>query len=142
MKKGLVIDTNKLLSALITPKGKTASQIISLSSKYQLFACHYLYIEIFHHKEKILKLSKLPEPELLELLLGILNRIDFVSEIHIAPSIWLKAESLTSGKDLDDTAHVALAIHLNLPLWSGDEKLKKHLISQNFDLIFENTPNL
>jgi predicted nucleic acid-binding protein len=135
--KGLVIDTNKLMSALITPKGKTASKILEISKKQQIFACHFLYIEIFHHKEKILKASKLSEAELLELMLGLLNRIDFVSEIHISNEIWKAAELFCIEKDPDDTPHVALSLHLNLPLWSGDEKLKNHLKQKGFDLIFE-----
>ena len=138
--RGVVIDTNKLMSALITPKGKTAAQIIEISKLHQIFACHFLYIEVFHHKEKILKASKLPEPDLLELMLGLLNRIDFVSEIHIAADIWQKAEQLCKAIDPNDTPHIALALHLNLPLWTGDEKLKTHLRNQGFDLIFEVEP--
>lgn len=135
--KKLVIDTNKLISALISPKGRTAERLIELAQEYSIFACHYLYIEIFNHKNKILKASKLEEAELLELLLGLFNRITFVSEIHILESDWKKAESLCIEIDPKDIPHVALCIHLDCLFWTGDQKMINHLKSKGFDKILE-----
>lgn len=135
--KDLVIDTNKLISALISPNGRTAEKIIELSSQFRLNACHFLYVEIFAHKNKILKASKLTEPELLELMLGVFNKITFVSEIHITKEDWQMATLLCEEKDPKDIPHIALSLFLKCELWTGDEKLKKHLISKGFADVYE-----
>ena len=135
--KNLVVDTNKLISALISPKGRTAEKIIELSNQYILSACHFLYIEIFSHKDKILKASMLKEAELLELMIGVFNKITFISEIHIEKKNWDKAKELCEEKDIKDIPHVALSLQLGCDLWSGDEKLKRHLEKKGFDKIFE-----
>ncbi|CAN1544670.1 PIN_VapC-like domain containing protein [Spirosomataceae bacterium] len=88
--KDLVIDTNKLISALISPNVRTAEKIIELSEQFRLNACHFLYIEIFSYNDKILNASRPSEPEHLELMVGIFNRITFVSEIHISSEDWHK----------------------------------------------------
>ncbi len=134
--KKLVIDTNKLISALISPHGRSAEKIIELSKEFQLCCCHFLYVEIFSHKEKILKASKLEEPELLEMMIGLFNKITFISEIHIEDVNWQSAHDFCYEKDPKDIPLIALALHLDCPVWSGDEKLKKHLISKGFDKIF------
>jgi predicted nucleic acid-binding protein len=142
MTNELIVDTNILMSALITPQGRMFNHIIDISKKKHLFASHYVYIEIFHHKEKILKLNKLPESDLLELMLGLLNRIDFVSEEHISKEIWEKAYYFTKDIDLKDISHVALAIFKNAPLWTGDRRLTDHLRTKGFNLIFSLADNL
>jgi predicted nucleic acid-binding protein len=70
-------------------------------------------------------------------MVGIFNRITFVSEIHISSEDWHKAGLLCEEKDPKDIPHVALSLFLNCQLWSGDEKLKKHLINKGYDSIFE-----
>lgn len=135
--KKLVIDTNKLISALISPHGRTAEKIVELSKEFQLCCCHFLYVEIFSHKEKILKASKLEEAEFLELMLGLLNKLRFISGMHIEESNWKLASDFCIEKDPKDIPHIALALHLDCPIWSGDEKLKKHLQFKGFKKIFD-----
>ena len=104
---------------------------------HQLFACHFLYIEVFKYKEKILKASKIPEPEFLELLHGLLNKITFISEIHIDKNIWEEASNLCSEIDEKDTSHIALSLYLKAKIWTGDTKLTKKLIQKSFNSFFD-----
>lgn len=56
-----------------------------------------------------------------------------VSEKSIHKSHWLKAEELTQDVDQDDVAFVALALHLDAFLWTGDKKLVKGLLKGGFE---------
>lgn len=131
----LVVDTNIVMSALMTPEGRIGKTILDISNKVQLIACHYLYVELFHHKDKILKINKMPESDFLELLLHLLNRFEFISEERIPSEHWQQAIHLVADIDPKDTAHVALALHLNAPLWTGDQTLITGLRAKGFALV-------
>lgn len=116
----LVVDANILMSALITQQGKVAVTLLDVSEQFQLISCHFLYIELFKHKEKLVKLSRLPEADFLEYLLGILNRIEFLSE-SLLPDVCInQARELVADVDPRDVYYVALALHQNARLWTGD----------------------
>lgn len=141
-KEIIVVDTNTLMSALITPQGRIGRGIFSVAKEFELIACHYLYVEIFHHKEKILKANKLPENDFLELLLYVLNQIEFINEQHILPTHWQKAHDLVADIDAKDQPHVALALHSGGLIWTGDQPLKKGLIEKGFTQFFNAAPYL
>lgn len=102
----------------------------------EIFAPNFLTFEIFNHKEKILKYSKLNENELLELIYLTFEHINFVPNEIISSSNKTKAYNLCKNVDLNDVPFVALSLELNYPLFSGDKKLINHLKNQKFDLIF------
>ena len=131
----LVIDTNIMMSALITPQGRVGRSILEVAKQSRLMACHHMYVELFHHKEKILKSNKLTESDFLELLLHLLNKCEFVNEERIAPDCWQRADQLVNDIDPKDTPFIALALHLNAPLWTGDRKLADGLRAKNFPLL-------
>lgn len=133
----VVIDTNILMSALITPHGRIGRAIFNVARDFRLVACHYLYVEIFHHKEKILKANKMPENDFLELLLYVLNQIEFYNEQRISPENWQKATDLVHDIDPKDIAHIALTIHHDALIWTGDQPLKKGLIAKGFNNFFD-----
>jgi predicted nucleic acid-binding protein len=71
----VVVDANVLMSALITQQGRVALAIVDAAERYRLVSCHFLYVELFKHKEKLVRLSRLSESDFLELLLTLLNRM-------------------------------------------------------------------
>ena len=76
MKNSAIIDTNLIFSALIS-SNSTIREIL-LSNKYNFYAPNYLMVEIFKHKEKVLKNSKLNDDELYFFFGSILEKINFV----------------------------------------------------------------
>jgi hypothetical protein len=54
------------MSALISPKGIYAELLMKPIFRFEKYSSYYLVVEIFKHKEKILKYSKLTESELIE----------------------------------------------------------------------------
>ncbi len=128
----IVVDTNILISTLITPNGVVGSLLIQELAEFELFSCYYLYVELFDKKDKIRKASKLSEKDLLELLYLIIKRINFVNESYLSQSSWQKAKELTQGVDVNDISHVALALHSQAKLWTGDKPLYQGLKSKGF----------
>lgn len=76
----ILIDTNLLFSAIIKPEGKISEIILNPKFGLNIFGCYFSYIELFKHKNKMLKVSKLNETELLEVMYQIIKRINFINE--------------------------------------------------------------
>jgi predicted nucleic acid-binding protein len=74
----VLIDTNLLFSAIIKPDGKIAEIIMNSNFDLKIFGCYFSYIELFRHKDKLLKLLKLDETELLEIMYQVIKKIEFL----------------------------------------------------------------
>jgi len=133
VKPTVIIDANILMSVLITQQGRVAATFIEAADRYRFISCHFLYVELFRHKEKMVRLSKLPETDFLDYLLGVLNRIEFLSELLIPETIHQQARSLVDDIDPRDANYIALAIHTNAPLWTGDRRLVEGLQARGFN---------
>ena len=112
--------------------GVTGTFLLKDLREIEKFSCYYLYIEIFDKKEKIIKYSKLPEKEVLELLYLVLKNIQFINENQISKSSWREAKELTKDIDVKDISFVALTIEIGAKLWTGDKKLYKGLRKKGF----------
>ncbi len=53
-------------------------------NEHEKLSCYMLYVELFDKKEKIVRYSKIPESELLELLYLVLKKIQFINEYQIS----------------------------------------------------------
>lgn len=129
--KSVVVDTNLIFSALI-PKASIIRDTI-FESNIVFFAPNYLISEIFKHKEKLNKASKLTEDEFYIYFNGLIEHIKFVPIDLISLESRQKAYDLCKKIDLKDIPFVALSIDLNIPLWTGDKKLKNGLKSKGFN---------
>jgi len=129
----LVIDTNILISALINPKSKIANLILKESETLELFTPHYLFSEIIDKTDKILKITNYSNSDFRDLLQIFIKRISLIDEDVISTKVWEAAYELTSTVDENDVAFVALAIHLDAFLWTGDLKLYRGLMKKGFN---------
>jgi predicted nucleic acid-binding protein len=128
----VLIDTNLLFSAIIKPDGKIAEIILNSNFDLKIYGCYFSYIELFRHKDKILKLSKLDETELLEIMYQVIKKIEFFNEEQIPEEYFKKAFNLTFDVDEKDTVFIAMADYLKYPLWSGDLKLIEGLRKKEY----------
>jgi predicted nucleic acid-binding protein len=123
----VVLDSNIVFSSLIKPDGKISEIILNPFFQFEKFSCYFLYIEIFKHKDRIVKMSTLDEPELLEIFYQIIRRIEFVNEERIPKDVFRDALELTKEIDSKDTTFVALSMYFDAYLWTGDKVLQNGL---------------
>lgn len=130
----VVVDTNIIFSMLLASNSRLREDFFERDMEY--FAPNYIMVELFEHKEDLLRHSKLSLPEVYELLHRILEKINFVSENSVSRKNKLKAYKLCKGVDEDDTPIVALALELNAHLWTNDKRLKRELRKRGFKKFF------
>jgi len=128
----IIIDTNILISTLMNLDSRIGTFLLKELNEHEKLSCYMLYVELFDKKEKIIRYSKIPESELLELLYLVLKKIQFINEYQISQVSWNKALELTEGIDVKDVSFVALTIESNGILWTGDKKLHTGLKAKGF----------
>ncbi len=121
----LVVDTNLIFSALI-PKASKIREIL-FESNMTFYSPNFLITEIYTHKDKLLKSSKLTDSEFYLYFNGIIERIKFIPTDYIGKDSRQKAYDLCKDIDIKDMPFIALAIDLGIPIWTGDKKLKDGL---------------
>jgi len=131
----VIVDTNILISALL--KEDNSFLRLILAGDYRCFICELTVVELFKHKEKIVKASHLPEDEILKYYYNIVKRLNLFKEELIDNVNWKKAYDLCKDIDENDTPIVALTLELGGKLLTGDKKLKEHLKLKGFEMFFE-----
>ena len=131
----LVIDTNIIFSSLLK-NGKKFRDIIFFQD-FEVYSCNYSIVEIFKHREKLLKCSKLKDEELLKLMELTFKNIDFVSDLLISDKNLNKAYELCKIIDKKDYLFIALALELDCKILTVDKKLKNYLKNEFSDLFFD-----
>jgi len=116
----------------MSSKGRVADVLMNPINDFEKYSCYFMQVEIFKHKQKILKYSKLEESELLEVVYLTLKKLSLVNENQISLENWQIVDELTKDVDSKDIAFVALALQLDATLWTLDRKLQEHLIEKGF----------
>ena len=130
----VVVDTNILFSSFLSKNSRHRDLLFD--ETHEFYSPNFVFLEIFRHKEKILKCAKESEEEVYGFLGKILKKINFVKEEVVSAENYEKADALCKGKDESDVPFVALALEIDGYLLTGDEKLKKELKRKGFDRFF------
>jgi predicted nucleic acid-binding protein len=117
----IIVDTNILFSACLTPSGRIFEILFNAPPYVQLISSHLAIEELKWHKQKLLKLSKHSEEDLDLLIELVLKQIEFFDYDIIENKHWQEADRLTNGVDGDDISFVALALQTGGILWTGDK---------------------
>ena|SRR3972149_4078417 len=131
----VVVDTNIIFSALVNAQSTFAE--ILLRSDHEFFVCEMALVEIFKHKDKIAKISRLSDDDLARLYHILLRRITLFKEDLVSIENRKAAYQFCLDIDESDTPHVALALELDALLWTGDKKLKDGLKAKGFKKLYE-----
>ena len=137
MKHRVIVDTNIIFKALRSQFSKYRD--ILDKSEFESYCPNYLIIEIFKHKERVLKASKACQDEVYELLEKTLQRINFVNEEFISLGNLIHAHKLCVDIDEKDTLFVALSIEFDAEFWTKDDILKNGLKQKGFDKFFDDS---
>ncbi len=119
--RSFVLDTNIIFSSLL--KDSTARKII-LSDIFELFAPEFLFTEINKYKRTILDKTGLGKNNFEFLLLLLQSHVAVISFREFSGFL-NEAEALMKNIDLKDAPFIALAIKLEIPIWSNDLHFKK-----------------
>ncbi len=131
----LIVDTNIVFSAILNSQSWIGQILLHPDDSLIFFSPLFLRKEILNHKQKIKQFTKLSEIETEELIDLIYSKINFIDEKLIPKEILKTADELTREIDFDDAIFIALAIHLNCKLWTGDKKLMNFLKMNGFKRI-------
>ena len=131
----LIVDTNIVFSAILNSQSWIGQILLHPDDSLIFFSPLFLRKEILNHKQKIKQFTKLSEIETKELIDLIYSKINFIDEKLIPKEILKTADELTREIDFDDAIFIALAIHLNCKLWTGDKKLMNFLKMNGFKRI-------
>ncbi len=131
-KLNIVVDTNIIISSLINPKGYEFELIYF--NEIHLYVPKMIFFELFKHKDKIINYSKLSEEDVLELFYELIKKLEVVDEKQIPGRYFKRTYEILKDIDLNDIPFVALALFLELKIWSGDKKLKIGLKNKGYDI--------
>jgi predicted nucleic acid-binding protein len=129
----IVIDTNKVFSAILNSNSKISKIILKPKSKFNFYAPAFLLEELENHREKIKKISGFNDIELDKCVQIITRRIRFIKVILLPKEVLIQSAKLTEGVDIDDTEFIALTDHIKGRFWSGDKNLIKGLKKKGWD---------
>jgi predicted nucleic acid-binding protein len=133
--KVVVVDTNVVFKALRL-KYSSIREVLSQEDIF-FYAPKFLIVEVFKHKEKILKNNQQLEDEFYEYLNILLNRITFINEDFVSIGNYLEAYRLCKEINEKDVPFVALTIELDCELWTFDKPITKGLTALGFTKFFE-----
>lgn len=119
----LVVDSNIIFSALISPGGKTA-ELIFLND-VELYSTRTLEVELFEHKMELIKKSGFSESEFDSICFFILKKIYFVETVEF---FCFEEKAAKICPDENDIQFFALCLAKGIPLWSNDKLLKNQSI--------------
>lgn len=131
----IIVDTNIVFSAILNSKSVIGDILLNSAGKFQFLSCHYLWEEIDNHWDKLCRVSKLEEHDLLESQRIIYKNINFIDEEQISKEYRLKAYELVKDIDLKDIAFVALNECMESIFWTGDKGLIKGLRKRGYNRI-------
>lgn len=119
----LVVDTNILVSCMVKLDGRTAELFLNPPAAHHYYAPEGLIAELALHRDKIRKLTGATPAQHAELSELLLSPLTIIANSAISAAHWEQAFNFVKDIDEDDDQFVALALHLNCPLWTGDKKL-------------------
>ena len=127
----VIVDANIAFRALASGRGDLRSRL-DAPEDIRFIAPRFLFVELFKHKDRLLRATRKPEQELLEALHALVASLDFADEAAIPIGTWMEAQRLCAPTDAKDTPYLALALHCEGELWTEDDELKRGLRARGF----------
>jgi predicted nucleic acid-binding protein len=132
----VIVDANIAFRTLAGSRGDLRSRFDS-SDSVHFIAPRFLFVELFKHKERLVKASGKSEDDVLEALHVLVESMEFADESTVCVGTWMEAHRLASPTDPKDTPYVAMALHFGAELWTEDRVLKDGLKARGFTSFFE-----
>ena len=117
----IVIDTNIIFAILGRSDSKYAP--IFFSENHQIFGSTFLIVELFKHKERILKKNKITDAEFYHQLHLILDTLQIIPSSEITTANYYKAFRVCKHVDVKDIDYIALALEKKALIWTKDKPI-------------------
>src|SRR6202142_4051597 len=98
----VVVDANIAFKAMVSQRGDLRDRL-DPSANPKFYTPGYLFVELFKHKTRLARATRLTEEELLEALQALISRLEFVNEANISMGVWMEAHRLCKDVDEQDT---------------------------------------
>ncbi len=98
----VIVDANIAFRALSSSRGDLRHRL-DPSDDFRFIAPRFLFVELFKHKDRLLRAMGKPEDELLDALHALVASLDFTDEAAIPIGTWLEANRLCGSTDPKDT---------------------------------------
>ncbi|NOX47077.1 MAG: hypothetical protein GXO89_08885 [Chlorobi bacterium] len=128
----LIVDTNIIISGLITPQGTIAELIFNKLDKSILVSPRFMLDELQDKFDRILRITKYSNQYLTDLIYLVHKKIDFIDDDLISFENQKKAFELVHDVDKKDLLFVALSLQTGYEIWAGDLKLINGLRQKGF----------
>ena len=126
----LAVDTNIVFSAIIKP-GKVRELLFD--ERLKLYGPEELTLEIEELQEKMREHTNLTPTEIEYIKKVILTRIVTIVPRKEYMSDAKRALEILAETDPSDTPFIALAMYLDVPLWTGDKRLIRLAVRTGFE---------
>lgn len=118
----LVVDANVLFSALLA---KSTTRNLLFNSRLKLYSPEYLISELKEHLETDSEMREKLKQTAEETDIVIDELLRTIEVIPLNEYGHMVKNSVETCPDEYDAPYFALAIHLKIPIWSNDKRLKK-----------------
>ncbi len=122
----VIVDSNIIFSALLSKNNHYAQKIFKAEHTYT--TVNFLISEIFDHKEKIIKFSKLNGGEFKEHFELLFAHLRLIPDTDISFHNYYSAYQIVSKADVKNIAFVALAMELRAQLWTNDKPIRQAIL--------------
>lgn len=129
----VVVDTNIVFSAILNSNSWIGNIILNSGKSLKFYSPKYLQKEIQNHIAKIQKITNLNDDEVQDVIEILFTKIHFIADELIPKETLAQADLLTRNVDFDDVMFIALSLHLNCKLWTGDKELISSLTKTGFN---------
>ena len=99
----IIVDTNIVFSAILNSSSRIGKVLLNSKGHFQFYTCDFLRTEIQRHRNKLLKLTKLADNDLIELEVLVTHNITFIFERLLPQDLLLQTEKLLKSIDSNDT---------------------------------------
>ena len=128
-----IVDTNIVLSAALNPDGNIAQFVLSAADyKIQLAAPSFMKRELAKHADKVVERTGLLLEEVEQLIDHLYGHFTIVDDADIPIVDYMKAAKFVNQVDADDITFIALGIHKNCYLLTGDLALYRGVLAKGY----------
>ena len=131
----IVVDSNIIIFGLINTKGNEFAVLANQGDVLKFFSSKIIIEETAKKFKQISSLTRNSENDIQTQFYNIINTFHLIDENKINNETLLRADLLIRGLDRNDYLFLAVTIHCNALLWTGDLKLFRGLRRKGFNNI-------